>query len=285
MTVIHHPESAGYHAPGHPESPARVTQTEIALRRGTMVSDWELALPAPDDALLRVHTRAHLDRLALEQDFDPDTAWHKGLPSIARKSAGAALRAMQLARAGTRAFSLMRPPGHHASREQAMGFCYLNNIAIAAFAALAEGVERVAIWDFDAHHGNGTEAVVSGQDSIRFVSVHQFPGFPGTGRVSKGNCLNFPVLPDTSSPEHMAVLLESWEEVLRFKPGLILASAGFDAYHADPITQMSLTRADFRTLGAWLHASPTPSCAVLEGGYSTDLPQLVSEFLDGWING
>jgi acetoin utilization deacetylase AcuC-like enzyme len=166
-----------------------------------------------------------------------------------------------------------------------MGFCYLNSIAIAALRARQLGAGRVAIWDFDAHHGNGTEAIVRGREGILFSSVHQFPGYPGTGAESVDNCLNFPVLPDTPPAQHMAVLRRSWEAVLAYKPDLVLVSAGFDAYEHDPITTLCLRRDDFLTLGCWLHESDRPTAALLEGGYSKDLPALIAGFLEGWIDG
>jgi acetoin utilization deacetylase AcuC-like enzyme len=115
--------------------------------------------------------------------------------------------------------------------------------------------------------------------------VHQFPGYPGTGTTSAGNCLNFPVLPDTPAPKHMEILRQSWEAMLAFNPGLLLVSAGFDAYRHDPITTMCLEREDFLTLGSWLHAADLPTVALLEGGYSGDLPLLLAAFLEGWRHG
>ena len=192
--------------------------------------------------------------------------------------------ATDLALAGERAFSLMRPPGHHATGGQAMGFCYLNQIAIAALAAKARGTDRVAIWDFDAHHGNGTEAILHGRDGFLFTSVHQFPGYPGTGTASFDNCHNWPVAPRTPRKQHMAALRESLDAAIAFQPGLVLVSAGFDAYAQDPLTAMTLETEDFATLGRWLRESGLPAAAILEGGYSLDLPLLIDAFLSAWEN-
>jgi acetoin utilization deacetylase AcuC-like enzyme len=237
--------------------------------------------PAGDEDLLRAHSAAHLRRLDLPEDFDADTAYFAGIADHARRAAGAALQAAEVALAGQPAFSLMRPPGHHATADQAMGFCYLNSIAVAALAA-RDQVGRVAVWDFDAHHGNGTEAILRGRPGVLFVSVHQHPGYPGTGTRSFENCRNFPVAPRTPRERHMEALAESWQEIEAFHPHLVLVSAGFDAYADDPITEMTLVRDDFATLGRWLRASRLPAAAVLEGGYSPDLPRLVAAFLGAW---
>jgi acetoin utilization deacetylase AcuC-like enzyme len=284
LIILHHPDCAEYAAPGHPERPVRVVATAARLR-GLPGFEWSTPSPAPDAAILRAHDFGHIARLHEPRPFDGDTPYHENLDGHARMAAGAAVMAAELAMDGHPSFSLMRPPGHHATRDRAMGFCYLNNIAIAALHARAGGTERVAIWDFDAHHGNGTEAIVRGVEGVRFVSVHQFPGYPGTGARSDGNCLNFPVLPDTPAPRHMEILRESWGAVLEFGPSLVLVSAGFDAYRHDPITTMCLGAEDFVMLGAWMHDSGLPAAALLEGGYSDHLPTLVAGFLEGWMHG
>jgi acetoin utilization deacetylase AcuC-like enzyme len=163
-----------------------------------------------------------------------------------------------------------------------MGFCYLNQIAIAALAARQRGIGRVVVWDFDAHHGNGTEDILHDREGCLFVSIHQDPAYPNTGKMSSGNCRNYCVAPHAPREEHMAALRRSWNEVLAFKPDLILVSAGFDAYVKDPITEMSLELEDFAELGRWLAATAIPTAAILEGGYSEDLPKLIDSFLTAW---
>ena len=172
----------------------------------------------------------------------------------------------------------MRPPGHHALRDRAMGFCYFGSIAIAALTALEEGAERVAIWDFDAHHGNGTEAILANNPRIAFASIHQYPGWPGSGTRSFANIHNFPVAP--GSPRQFTCRQSrSAPHVLEFKPDLLLVSAGFDAYADDPIMQMTLESEDFATCGRWLREAGVPAGAILEGGYSDELPELIDAFL------
>ena len=260
--------------------------------------DWQWHDPraASDQELLRAHSHEHLARIAkASQDFDLETPAYSKIDFHARQSAGSAIEAAGAVISGKRAFSLMRPPGHHAMRDRAMGFCYFSNIAVATLDALAPAdagpqatttaigkIERVAIWDFDAHHGNGTEALVAHNEKIMFASIHQYPGWPGTGTKSFANVLNFPIAPYSSRSNHVRAAEQALEKSLEFKPQLLLVSAGFDAYKNDPITQMTLERDDFATFGKWLADVKIPAAAILEGGYSDDLPELIDAFLESW---
>jgi acetoin utilization deacetylase AcuC-like enzyme len=296
MLILHDPRCAGYGSSMRPEQPARVTRSEKHLRAAH--PDWPWRVPAessaPDEALLLVHTPAHLKRLAQPRDFDADTPFFPGIGDHARRAVAAAIEAARHAlEQKTPVFSLMRPPGHHATAGQAMGFCYLSTIAIAAiFAQRHLGARRVAVWDFDAHHGNGTEAILHGREDLFFASVHQHPGYPGTGVRDLGpRTRNWPVAPRTPRPEHLAALRASLDAVIAFRPDLILVSAGFDAYARDPITSMTLEAEDFATLGRWLAGAcfapaspPIPAAALLEGGYHDDLPLLIDAFLTAWNN-
>lgn len=282
MVIIHDPACTSYGVAGHPERPERVTGTAALLRRRHADWKWVAPVAAEDAPLLRAHRPEHLTALRSVEDFDADTPAHPGIDGHARRSAGAALRAAEEALAGRKAFSLMRPPGHHACRGRMMGFCYLSNVAIAALDARARGIPRVAIWDFDAHHGNGTEDIVQQTEGIHFASVHQYPGYPGTGAASFGNIHNFPVSPGRCRAEHRAALKDSFEGVRKFEPGLLLISAGFDAYRDDPITSMDLEKGDFADLGNWLAGSGLKAAAILEGGYSDALPDLIDGFLSAW---
>jgi len=284
MLILHDPRCADYAVPGHPERPERVRKTAAHLHATHPGWTWRVPEEAPDEVLLLAHSSAHLRRLEEPRDFDGDTAWLPGIAEHARRSAGAAILAARHARElRSPVFSLMRPPGHHATVGQAMGFCYLNNVAVAALAARQDpAVERVAVWDFDAHHGNGTEAILRGREGFLFSSVHQYPGYPGTGAASSGNCRNWPVAPGAPRAEHLQALRASWEPVVAFHPSLILVSAGFDAYARDPLTEMALEREDFAALGRWLREAGLPTAAILEGGYSEDLPLLIESFLAAW---
>ncbi len=283
MVIFHDPACADYGSSMRPEQPARVVRSAEHLRQAHPAWEWRVPRAADEAVLSLAHSEALLKRLQHPPDIDDDTPYFPGIYGHARRAVGAALAAATCARIENRpVFSLMRPPGHHATRHEAMGFCYLNQIAVAALHARSEGVARVAVWDFDAHHGNGTEAIVLGQAGILFASVHQAPGYPGTGLEDIDNCRNYPVPPRTPRAEHLRQLRRSWDALLDFDPELILVSAGFDAYARDPITTMTLEAEDFAELGRWVRQARRPTAAVLEGGYSQDLPMLIDSFLTAW---
>jgi acetoin utilization deacetylase AcuC-like enzyme len=282
MIIFHDPRCVEYSSPAHPERPARITDSAAVLK-DRPEWEWREPLAADEIALLRAHSPEHLARITNAlNDFDADTPAHRDIYEHAVRSAGAAINAARAAVRGERAFSLMRPPGHHATRDRAMGFCYFNNIAIAALATLENGVQRVAIWDFDAHHGNGTEAIVAHNPRIAFASIHQFPAYPGTGAKSFANIDNYPIAPYTSRVQHVDIAKHALQKLLKFKPDLLLVSAGFDAYWGDPLVQMTLEQEDFAKFGEWLHKINMPTAAILEGGYSDDLPWLIDTFLTSW---
>jgi acetoin utilization deacetylase AcuC-like enzyme len=283
VIVFHDPRSAEYTTTGHPERPARVVASARHLRAAHPDWAWPQPGEAKEEILLRAHSPEHLERIrTAEHDFDADTPAYRDIFRHAARAAGAACAVAASSLGGERAFSLMRPPGHHATRDQAMGFCYFNQIAVAALDALEHGAMRVGIWDFDAHHGNGTEAIVAGNQRIAFASVHQFPGYPGTGTRSFDNIHNFPVRPLAPRTEHREAVHRALDVLLEFQPQLILVSAGFDAFTGDPITQMSLEVEDFAIFGDWLRESGVAAGAILEGGYSDELPQLIDAFLTAW---
>jgi acetoin utilization deacetylase AcuC-like enzyme len=283
MTVFHDPRCLEYSSPGHPERPERIARTAPLLKDRHPEWKWQQPRAATDDELLSAHSRQHVQRIAnAREDFDLDTPFYPNIELHARHSAGAAVEATRAALQGEPGLSLMRPPGHHATRERAMGFCYFSNVAIAALDALENGAKRVAIWDFDGHHGNGTEAIVAHDPRIQFASIHQFPAYPGTGANSFANIDNYPLAPFTPRDKHVDVANQALEKLITFKPDLLVVSAGFDAYAHDPLLQMTLASEDFGTFGQWLSEIGIPVAVVLEGGYSNELPELIDTFLTAW---
>ncbi len=284
MKIVTDERCTGYAVLGHPERPGRITHTLETLRRQKELPiAWAEPLPVAEEILLRAHSEAYLRHLKDPvEDFDGDTPAYPDIYEHAVRSVGGALQALRAAREGGHAFSLMRPPGHHATRDRAMGFCYLNSIAIAALEALATGVSSVAVYDFDVHHGNGTEAILLDRPGTAFFSIHQYPCYPGTGAANAGsNCFNYPVPPETPREAYREILAKALEELKGFKPHLVAVSAGFDPYHRDPIAQETLEAEDFHWLGREIRKLDVPTFSILEGGYSHDLPELVLAYLKG----
>ncbi len=282
MIVITDEHCTTYSQPGHPERPARVARTLEKLREPSRLPiTWDRPAPVREEQLLRAHTPNLLARLAMPLDFDADTPTYPDIRAHAERSVGGALRALDLALEGRPAFSLLRPPGHHATPSRAMGFCYLNSVAIAVLEARARGIERVAVFDFDVHHGNGTEDILRGRPGCAFFSVHQFLAYPGTGDSSHQNAYNYPVPPGASREEYRAALLAALEDLSRYQPTLIGVSAGFDAFREDPLSDAALEEEDFAWLGEMLRGLGVPLFSVLEGGYSRQLPDLIFAYLCG----
>jgi acetoin utilization deacetylase AcuC-like enzyme len=283
VKIITDEKCTGYSKIGHPERPARVANTVVELKaQSELPIEWLSPTSVTDTQILRAHTPEMLARLQVSSDFDSDTPYHENISKYARASAAAALDALKYARTGERVFSLMRPPGHHATYKVSMGFCYLNNIAIAVLEALASGTERVAVFDFDVHHGNGTEDILLNRPNTAFFSVHQFPCYPGTGQKNVGNnCFNYPVEPSTPRETYRATLARALDDLKKFSPTLIAVSAGFDAYARDPLADGTLLPEDFFWLGQEIRAMNVPFFSLLEGGYSSDLPELIFAYLKG----
>ena len=283
MMLYTHPDCAGHATPeGHPERAARLGAVLDAL--GELDLDRREAPPADEADLLRCHPQAHLDALAEAEPahgkapLDPDTWMSPGSMTAARRAAGGACAAVDAVLAAPgRAFVAARPPGHHAEPSRPMGFCLLANAAIAARRAMdVHGLARVALADFDVHHGNGTQACLWGEGRARFVSSHQMPLWPGTGgageRGAHDQIRNLPLDPGTAG----RAFARAWDGALdwldEWEPELVIVSAGFDAHADDPLANLELREADFADLTRRLAGLADRHAAgrvvsVLEGGY------------------
>ena len=290
--------------PGHAESPLRLRAVLQALDQDRFATVDRIEAPrATREQLLRVHTAAHIDRiLSTTPDsgtvrLDEDTLMSPASAEAGLRAAGAVVAAVDAVMQGnaTRAFCAVRPPGHHATPDTAMGFCLFNNIAVAAAHALAvHGLKRIAIADFDVHHGNGTQDIFQREPRVLFISSHQSPLYPGTGSPQEhgaGNIVNAPLSPGDGSYEFR----ELWDGALlprlhAFKPQLVLVSAGFDAHRNDPLSDIRLQTEDY----AWIterlvdlaraHAGGK-LVSTLEGGYDlTALAASVSVHVNALID-
>lgn len=278
MRIVYSEKSLAYAQEGHPESPQRVAETARILE-----NDYEFVEAdfCKDADIARVHTPELVAAVTSGNFFDRDTPALRGMRAHAARAAGGGIRAAEFALKDETALSLMRPPGHHAGRAFLGGFCYLNNIAIAVKKILAE-VDRVAILDIDGHHGNGTQDIFLGADDVLFVSLHQSPAFPHAGLISDRNCINYPLRPGTTPAAYLAAFRKALGAVEDFSPDIVAVSAGFDTYKGDPLLEMDLDIGTFFAIGDGIRALGTPRFAVLEGGYSDDLPQCVHAFLRGF---
>jgi len=283
VKIICDEKCVGYSRAGHPERPSRISSSvEFLKNQSDLPIEWLVPTKTSDEQILRAHAPEMLARLQISKDFDADTPFYENISDYARASVAAALDALKVARPGENVFSLMRPPGHHATRERQMGFCYLNNVAIAALEALATGTGRAAVFDFDVHHGNGTEDILLNRPGAAFFSIHQFPCFPGTGGANVGdNCFNYPVAPSAPRETWRAAFTRALGDLKNFRPELVAVSAGFDAYARDPLAEGTLLAEDFHWLGRELRTLQIPFFSLLEGGYSRDLPELIFAYLQG----
>jgi acetoin utilization deacetylase AcuC-like enzyme len=297
-----HPE-CGLHemGAGHPESPARLEAVERAVAASALGSRRTLGAfaPATPEALARAHDPALVEallRAAPERGYvqlDADTTMNPHTAAAALQAAGAVLGGVRAVLGGAhgQAFCAVRPPGHHAERRQAMGFCLFDNVAVAAAEALAQGLSRVAILDFDVHYGNGTVDIFRGDPRVLVCNTYQYPLYPfwadGGGAE---NIVDAPLPPLAGGREFREAVTRTWQPAIsRFAPELIIVSAGFDAHRDDPLANLNFVEDDYRWVGAQIRAWAETHCggrvvAALEGGYALRaLGASVVAFLEGLL--
>jgi acetoin utilization deacetylase AcuC-like enzyme len=290
---------------GHPERVDRMHAIEAELERRDWLGWARREAPAAEaEWLLRVHSQAHVEAVremsARDGSFDMDTPTSTGSWEAALHAAGGACALVEsLIDGGERVgFSALRPPGHHAERARAMGFCLFNNIAVAARHALSLGAERVLILDWDVHHGNGTNAIFHSSRDVLFASIHQYPFYPGTGPLddvgsgdAEGYSINLPVPGGAGEDVFVSLVAHVVAPVAReYRPSLVLISAGYDAHRADPVGGCSLDTSSFAELTRHVQALGdelgAPVGAVLEGGYDLDaLARSVAVTMEELANG
>jgi acetoin utilization deacetylase AcuC-like enzyme len=291
---VYDPVYLEHDLPSHPENARRLKRILSTLEHEGMLARLRPLEPRPvtTEELQRVHTSAHIERVQHVAQagggyMDPDTYVAPRSFDAALMAAGGLVRAVEAVLAGEVAngFALVRPPGHHATATRAMGFCLFNNVAVAARAALAQGkVERVFIADFDVHHGNGTQDAFADDPAVFYFSTHQYPYYPGTGHwretgagAGEGTVLNVPLPPRVGDAGYAEILTDLvWPLAERFRPDLILVSAGYDAHWRDPLAQMNLSLAGYAGLGRELVRMADQLCDgrivfTLEGGYELDV--------------
>ncbi len=272
---------------GHPESPDRLTAIYRALKQPDFAAlQWQEAPAATLEQLTRIHPQRYVDRILAavpqhgQRALDGDTALCPRSGEAALRAAGAVCAAVDAIMAGEahNAFCAVRPPGHHAEPSRAMGFCVFNNVAIGAVhARIAYGLGKVAIIDFDVHHGNGTQAAFEHQPEYLYISSHQSPLYPGTGQRNErgvGNIVNLPLSPHSGSEE----IRHGWTSLIApalrtFRPDFIFISAGFDAHYLDPLAELNFTEEDYDWLTWEILDSAAEFCqgrvvSTLEGGYN-----------------
>jgi acetoin utilization deacetylase AcuC-like enzyme len=298
ITLLYtHPSSLEHDpGPGHPESPARIRAIEAAFAQDGLAGVLRREPPrAIREQLERVHEASFVEGILAAvpasgyRRIDADTVMSPGSGEAALRAAGAACAAVDavLGGEGTNAFCALRPPGHHAEPDRAMGFCLFNSVAVGARHAIAvHGIARVSIFDFDVHHGNGTQAAFEREPRVQYLSTHQWPLYPGTGarhETGVGNIVNRPLPAGTGSKEWRAVVeADILPAMDGFAPELVMISAGFDAHRRDPLAMLELTEEDFAWVTRELLALAQRHAeghviSVLEGGY--DLTALANSSL------
>ena len=284
--IIYHPDYLKHETVNHPENKHRLVAIMNEIQESNLEVDLIKPKRASFDEINSIHTPGYIKKVAeyskKELPLDPDTITRKDSYETSLLSAGGAITAVDILDEGDNAFALIRPPGHHALPDQGMGFCIFNNMAIGAKYALdKKGYERIMVVDWDVHHGNGTQDIFYDTPSVFYFSVHQSPGYPGTGfseenglGKGEGFTKNIPLPPGSGDKEY----LDIFEKYLapaadKYKPDLVLVSAGFDAHIDDPLAEMNVTSRGFKKMTCEVYSIADKYCdgklaMVLEGGYN-----------------
>ncbi|MEW5805467.1 MAG: histone deacetylase [Patescibacteria group bacterium] len=282
MKIVYSKKFTELSDPDRPESAERILVIYQALKNLPKIKFIE-PKPASEKDLLIAHTKAQIQTVKNNRFFDPDTPNLENIYPYAVLSAGSAITASEIALRGEPAFSLARPPGHHAGKNSIAGFCYFNNLAIASL-KLAQKRNKASILDLDAHHGNGTQEIVLDQPNILFCSIHQSPLYPGTGLKSIKNCYNFPITPGSDFYIYKQKLEKALDLTIKFKPKIIAVSLGFDTYKADPLADLNLDLKNYFEIGKMLASLNLPMFFVLEGGYSNKIGEGAKNFFKGFLD-
>ncbi|MHA1595669.1 MAG: histone deacetylase family protein [Candidatus Baldrarchaeia archaeon] len=275
MKIVFSKKCLEYGDPLHPENPERVRLAYEYLKDRNY--EFIEAKPASEEDLLLVHTPAHIERIKRGNFWDPDTPAYKNIYEYALLSVGGAIIASR-----ELAFSLMRPPGHHAGRDglalgaPTLGFCYFNNIAI----AVKKLSKKTLILDIDTHHGNGTQEIFQGSEDVIYVSLHTRGIYPGTGLWSEGNCYNYPLPFGTTDELYLKTLEKALSSIDLSEIEIVAVSAGFDTLRGD-LGGMKLSVECYREIGRKIGELGLPVFAVLEGGYTRRLGECIDNFIQG----
>jgi len=281
MKVVFNNKCLEYQSLGHPESPQRVKLIYEELKKD---KQFEFVEPkeAKEEDLMLIHDGELIESVKNNKVMDPDTPNMENIYYYASLSAGSAIAAAELALKEKYAFSLARPPGHHATKSRAGGFCYFNSIAVAV-AYLLKQAKKVAILDIDVHHGNGTQDIFLSRKNIIFCSLHQVPLYPGTGLTSEKNCYNFPLSAGSNFAIYKEKLDIAISKIIEFHPDIFAVSLGFDTYKLDPLANIKLEILDYFQIGRIIKSLKLRTFFVLEGGYSNGIGKCAKEFFNGFL--
>ena len=273
MKVVFDEQCLDYAFPFHPESPERVEKIKLVLEE--FGAGFIKPEKIDEKLLLKVHEKSFVEKLKRKDYFDPDTP--KLDFTYTLFSAACAVKAAKI-----NGFSLSRPPGHHAGKNFLGGFCYANNIAV-ALKSIQKQEEKAVILDIDAHHGNGTENIFFGEQNVLYISLHQYPLFPGTGKESRKNCINFALPPYTKGEFYIKVLIKALKTAEKFSPDIFAVSLGFDTYEKDNLSQFFLKEKDFEKIALLVKSfrhTAKKFFLVLEGGYAKDIERPARAFFE-----